>query len=117
VAATITVAPIVEGKMPEWRSFQAELSGARRIEWAQSQRRRGITRQVISLSMDGDRTLAVVYSETSDPGRAAQTLEASDDAFDVWFKEMLGELHEGPLESETVFDSAPKPGPWRGWRG
>jgi len=116
VAATISVAPVSDGRLEDWRAFHAELSGPRRIEWAQSQRRRGVTRQVISLAADGDRHLAVVYSEAADPARAA-ALPDGDDPFDSWFSEQMSDLHDAPFATEVVFDSSPKPGPWKGWRG
>ena len=115
MAAIVTIAPIAIGKIDEWRAFVSELQGARRIEWAQSQRRRGITHQVISLAK-GDPALAVVYSETRDVDEAVLRLADSDDLFDIWYRERVAEVHDEPLETEVVFDSAPRSGPWRGWR-
>ena len=113
VAATVTIAPIK--KPDEWRAFVAELQTSRRIEWAQSQRRRGITRQVITIA-EGEPALAVVYTEAGDIEAATAGLEASTDPFDVWFRERVDDLHDESFETEVVFDSAPRPGPWRGWR-
>lgn len=115
MAATVTIAPIATGKTDEWRQFVAELQTSRRIEWAQSQRRRGITRQVITIA-EGEPSLAVVYTEASDVEAATVALAMSDDPFDVWYRERVGDLHDESLETEVVFDSAPRPGPWRGWR-
>ena len=115
MAATVTIAPIREGSLDAWREFVAELRGERRIEWAQSQRRRGIARQVITLAV-GDRELAVVYTEAGDVEAAANLLVASDDPFDSWYSSRMEELHDMPMETEVVFDSAPRPGPWRGRR-
>ena len=116
MAASIVVRPIKEGKIEEWREFHATLMGPRRIEWAQSQRRRGITRQVVSLVERGDAHLAVVFSEGRDPAGALQALEDSGDAFDVWMMEQVRALHGEPLSSEITLDTAPRPGPWKGWR-
>jgi hypothetical protein len=115
VAASVTIAPITEGKTDEWRAFVADLQASRRIEWAQSQRRRGITRQVITIS-EGDRSLAIVYTEAGDVEAATVGLASSDDPFDVWYRRRVADLHDEALETEVVFDSAPRPGPWRGWR-
>lgn len=115
MAATVTIAPIREGNLDAWHDFVAELKGGRRIEWAQSQRRRGVTRQVITLAL-GDSALAVVYSEAGDVEAAAVLLAASDDPFDTWYRSRIEELHETPIQAEVVFDSAPRPGPWRGRR-
>ncbi len=115
MAANVTIAPIGNGKVDEWRAFVSDLAGARRIEWAQSQRRRGITRQVITLA-EGDPALAVVYTEAGDVEAAADRLVESNDPFDAWYREQMVELHDEPMDTEVVFDSAPRPGPWRGWR-
>ena len=115
MAATITIAPIIEGMVEDWRAFVGELRGPRRIEWAQSQRRRGITRQVVTLA-EGEAALAVVYTEAADIEEAAARLADSDDPFDSWYREQMASLHDDPYDTEVVFDSAPKPGPWRGWR-
>lgn len=115
MAATVTIAPIAIGKVDAWRAFVAELQGPRRIEWAQSQRRRGITRQVITLA-SGDPALAVVYTETGDVEASADRLAESEDPFDTWYRDRVRDLHVEPYDTEVVFDSAPRPGPWRGWR-
>lgn len=116
MAANITVRPIADGKLDEWREFHASLMGSRRIEWAQSQRRRGITRQVISLVQEGGRNLAVMFTEGRDPQAALEALDDSTDAFDVWLMERVSALHGEPLSAETTLDTAPRPGPWKGWR-
>lgn len=115
MAASITIAPIASGKVDEWRAFVAELQGARRIEWAQSQRRRGITREVITLA-ESEPALAVMYTEVGDAEEAVLRLAESDDSFDAWFRDRVAELYDGPYDIEVVFDSSPRPGPWRGWR-
>jgi len=115
VAVEITIAPIAEGMVDEWREFVNELRGPRRIEWAQSQRSRGISRQVMALT-EGDPVLAVVYTEAGDTEQAGRRLADSVDAFDVWYRERVAALHGDSYATEVAFDSAPKPGPWRGWR-
>lgn len=115
MAAQISLTPIAGGQLDAWRAFITELQGPRRIEWAQSQRRRGISREVISLAADG-RALVVVYTESPDHTLASRLLAQSSDPFDIWYRDRLGELLEDPLDAEVLFDSAPKPGPWRGWR-
>ena len=52
VTVSIVIAPIAEGRVDEWRAFHTELTVTRRIEWAESQHRRGITREA-SLLLDG----------------------------------------------------------------
>lgn len=90
--------------------------GSRRVEWIESKKRRGITRQVVSLAADDGRHLAVVVTEADDPGAALQALEESSDPFDTWLMERVRDLHGEPLSVEIVLDTAPRPGRWRGWR-
>jgi hypothetical protein len=116
LAATITIRPVAPGKLDEWRAFHAELMGPRRIEWAQSQRRRGITRQVVSLARDGGHAFAVVFTEGRDPTASLRALEGSNDPFDIWLMGRVRDLHGDALPSEVALDTAPRPGPWRGWR-
>ena len=115
VAATISIAPITPGREPEWDEFIAELKGPRRIDWAQSQRRRGITRQVVSKTV-ADMAYALVYTEVADSDEAARLLEESSDGFDEWLRDRVADLHGDWIPTEVAFDSAPKPGPWGGLR-
>lgn len=116
MAATITIRPVTSGKLDDWRAFHAELMGPRRVEWAQSQRRRGITRQVVAVTRDGEHDLAVVFTEGRDPAAALRALGDSPETFDVWFMERVRDLHGEALVTEITLDTAPRPGPWRGWR-
>lgn len=116
MAAVLRLSPIVAGRIDQWRALHAELMGAKRIEWAQSQRRRGVTRQVVCLVEDGDRFLAAVYTEAADPDAALDRLRASHEQFDRWLVEQLDVVLEPPIPTSTVVDTAPRPGPWRGWR-
>ncbi len=117
MAAALSMTPIAEGKLDEWRELHAELMGPKRIEWAQSQRRRGVTRQVVSLAMDGDRPLGVVFTEAADPEAALRDLHESSEPFDRWLVGRLADVLAEPLEVTLIVDTAPRPGPWRGWRG
>jgi len=117
VPASIVIAPIAEARLGEWRSFHAELTGHRRGAWAESQRRRGITRQVVFLWSGPDGPSAVYMMEGVDAGEAMSQLESSTDAFDIWLRERFADLH-GDLDFPApISDTRPAPGAWRGWRG
>ncbi|MFH1103911.1 MAG: hypothetical protein V1757_03055 [Actinomycetota bacterium] len=116
MSAVLNLVPIESGKVDDWRALHAELMGPRRIEWAQSQRRRGVTRQVVSLVSDGGRHLAAVFTEAADPEAALRSLRSSSDAFDRWLVERLDDVLGEALPTTTIVDTAPRPGPWRGWR-
>ena len=116
MSAVLTIYPIKVGRSDEWKALHAELMGPRRIEWAQSQRRRGVTRQVVSLVSDGGRHLAAVFTEAADPEAALRSLRSSSDAFDRWLVGRLDDVLGEALPTTTIVDTAPRPGPWRGWR-
>jgi hypothetical protein len=100
-----------------WRAFYAELTGPRRAEWAQSQRRHGIRRESIWLVGEAEHARAVVLIEGPDPGAARRSLAASPDPFDLWYRGRLAEMVGEAELGESVFDSRPRPGTWRGLTG
>ena len=116
MGASIFSLLIKEGRTDDFRAFVADLMNSRRIDWAQSQRRRGITRQVVGLATQNGRDLALIWVEASDPEQVLPALRASTDDFDRWLVERLDDMTEGRLPGETIADTAPKPGPWKGLR-
>lgn len=116
MTASIYAMPIRSGKRDEFRAFVAELMGPRRIEWAESHRRRGVTRQTVFLGTFDGRDLAMIFSESPDAEGAFNSIAASDHPFDRWLAGRMSELLEARIAVETLADTAPKPGPWRGWR-
>lgn len=112
----VRVQPIVPGGVDEWRAFVSELTGTRRVEWAESHRRRGISRQVVSLVESPNGPLSVVLLEASDPEAADRLLRESTVEFDVWLVGNLDALLGDPMPAEMVFDTTPRRGPWRGLR-
>jgi hypothetical protein len=121
VPAVLVIAAVVDGRTPEWRAFHADLAGPRRAEWVQSQRRRGIKREVIWLTdgSDGsDGAVSVTVLEGEDPGASLRHLESSNHPFDVWYRERWGEVHVADsIYAEPIFDTKLGPGLWRGWMG
>ena len=114
MAAAVVIAAIEGGKLDAWRDFRAELAGSRRKDWAQSQRRRGITREIVFL--DTAQMAAVIVVEAGDPTAAFEALGESGDPFDRWYAERLSALHGEWRRLALVYDTRPKLGAWRGWR-
>ena len=116
MVAALYAWPIRSGRRDDFHAFVAELMGPRRVEWAESHHRRGVTRQVVFFGRDGGRDLAMVYTESVDPERSLALIAASDHPFDHWLSGEIAELLEARIAVESLADTAPKPGPWRGWR-
>jgi hypothetical protein len=111
------IAPIAEGRLDEWREFHAELTGGRSGEWAESHRRRGITREIVFLWTGSGGPAAVYVVEGSEDGLALEFLAGSGNRFDEWLNGRLADLH-GDLDFPArLSDTRPPDGAWRGWRG
>lgn len=117
VTVSIVIAPIAEGRVDEWRAFHSELTITRRVEWAESQHRRGITREAIFSWTGSSGPSAVYLVEGADAGDALDALGLSDDPFDVWLREQLAALHEELDFPVRLSDTRPSPSAWSGWRG
>jgi hypothetical protein len=113
---SIEVNEIEPGRLAEWNDFVAELMGPRRVEWAESHRRRGIRRVVISTVGGDGRPLAVVLVDATDRSLAAGRLEVSVEPFDVWLRDRLTYLLGPAVDAAVLADTAPRRGPWPGLR-
>ena len=97
--------PIQNGRIDQARGFLDELEQKRKADYATSERRLGITKEVwaIQASPQGDRF--VVFFQSEDLGGALSQFVGSQDAFDQWFK--------GALKEATGVDlNVPPTGPF-----
>jgi hypothetical protein len=87
------VYPILPGKLDAWKRFVQEMAGPRRSEHEASRRRLGFTveRAWHQPTQQGD--VAIVYAEVDDLAQTSQQLAASQDPFDVWFKQQVLDIH------------------------
>jgi hypothetical protein len=67
----------------------ADLEGAQRDAYGESEQRIGIDKELWFISDLGEQELLVAYMESGDFGRAFEQFVASRDPFDMWFKEGL----------------------------
>ncbi len=81
--------PILPGKAAVAHAFQEELEGRRKREYGRSERARGIVRELWFVQETPMGEFFVVYLESPNLRRAFDHLAASQDAFDVWFKQQL----------------------------
>jgi hypothetical protein len=91
--ATIAMAlPILSGKSDGVREFMSEVAGPKLAEFETSEARIGIVREGWFLQPTPMGDLAVVHAEGDDPVASLGAFIASDDPFDVWFKQQILEL-------------------------
>jgi hypothetical protein len=80
------VVPVQAGKSDDARAFKRELEEQRKGNYAQSERRIGIEKEVWFLAGTGSGDLLVSYMESEDFANALRLFSASQDEFDLWFK-------------------------------
>ena len=101
---TLFALPILPGQTDAARAFLGELEGERKGQYASSQGRLGLTKEVWAIQSGPQGDLYVVYFAGADVGRAFRQFAASEDAFDRWFKEQVRATTGADLNT-------PPPGP------
>jgi hypothetical protein len=101
---TLFALPILPGKTEAARAFLQELEGARKEQYAASQQRLGVIKEVWAIQPTGTGDLYVVYFAGRSGGEVFQQFAASQDEFDRWCKQRLSETTGADL-------STPPPGP------
>jgi hypothetical protein len=115
VALGAFAAPILEGKLAQWREFIRELGegGSRHAAYVASRQALGVReRSFLPSTPMGD--LAIVTLEDDDPGSAMAKIGAANDEFSQWFATQVLEIHGFDLRQiaaqpapEMVIDSGP----------
>jgi hypothetical protein len=103
--------PILPGKLEAWKAFVDEINGPRKDDFAKSRQRLGASREVIGLVQSPEGDFAALFHEGESVSAGFSKLAASEDPFDVWFKDKILELHgvtkemlaQGP-PSQVVMD-------------
>ena len=78
--------PIQAGQTDAARAFLQELEGARKNEYAASEQRLQITKEVWAIQQSPMGDLFVVFFQANDVGAAVSQFVNSQDEFDQWFK-------------------------------
>ncbi|HET7034439.1 MAG TPA: hypothetical protein VFI42_02050 [Thermomicrobiaceae bacterium] len=84
--------PVLPGKSEDARAFFTELEGARRSQYAASERRIGVTTESWYLQSTPASDLLLAYIESPSIREALGTFAQSQDVFDQWFKRRLAEV-------------------------
>src|SRR5215471_18307410 len=96
--------PILEGKSAAARAFLAELEGTRKADYAASEQRLAITKEVWAIQNTQMGELFVVFFQAPDIPAAVGQFVRSQDAFDMWFKAQV-------KDATSVDLNVPPPGP------
>lgn len=80
---------IVEGKSAAAHAFLQELESARKSDYADSEQRLGITKEVWAIQQTPMGELFVIFFQAPDIAGAVGTFVGSRDAFDLWFKDQV----------------------------
>lgn len=113
VTAVVWCTKIKVGKLDAWRSFNAQVEGARAEEANDQRRRMGFRRHVVCLQKLGDDFVVLNFAETDDLKAGFSHLAESQLPFDQWFKSQALEIYgvtpdmiaQAP-SSEFISDSA-----------
>jgi hypothetical protein len=97
MSALTLVAPILPDKQEEWRRFVQKIEEEHLREYEDLRRRLGIRNESVWLAHTKMGETALVYLEVEDPERIVPALVASEEPFDLWFKERLLECHDRDL--------------------
>jgi hypothetical protein len=84
--------PIIHGKTEAARAFMRELEGSRKREFAASEQRIGITKELWYLQHTPNGDIFVTYMESPDFGKALSQFAQSQDDFDQWFKQQMEDV-------------------------
>jgi hypothetical protein len=101
---TLFALPILSGKTDAARAFLRDLEGVRKGDYAASERRLGLTKEVWAIQQTPQGDLFVVYFAGENIGQAFRRFAASREDFDRWFKDQVRETTGADLNT-------PPPGP------
>jgi hypothetical protein len=85
------VLPILPGNTENAREFMRELENENKADYAASEERIGITKELWYLAQVPGGDQLVAYMESPDFGNALRLFSQSQDDFDLWFKRRLAE--------------------------
>jgi hypothetical protein len=100
--------PIKPGKLETWKSWCGELTGPRKAEFDDMNKRLGLTTHAAWHQMNPDGTdLAVVVVDGQGASGFLANMVSSSHEFDKWFRSQIEDIH--PLD----FSAPPPPMPVR----
>ena len=89
----VVLVPIVEGKLDAWKAWVVELEGSRKDALSDFNRRYGLTRHAAWLTETPGGPMVIALHEGPGGDELMPKLAASQNEFDVWFRERILEIH------------------------
>ena len=111
----VFVVPLPTKNVEAWKAFMGELNGPRKADFADFNRRHGLTKHQAWHQPTPAGSLIIVVQEGPGFPGALATARDSDHPFDRYFIETVSKLHEidigagGPPEVELVLDASAPP--------
>ena len=90
---SLKMIPIAAGKATAWKEWAAELTGPRKRELDDMNKRHKLTRHSAWLSETSQGQMAVVLHEGPGADKFIEKLATSNNEFDVWFRKKVEEFH------------------------
>lgn len=115
MSGNVMILPIVPGKVDAWKAFVAQLNGPRAAEFADFNRRYGLTDHRVwhQITPEGDH-VAVVLVDGPAVSELMNRLQASEHPFDRWFLDRAVEAHALDLASGPLSPPAEQLISWSG---
>jgi hypothetical protein len=85
--------PVLPGREHTDEDWMEEMSGPRAEEYERTWQEHGVKRHAVWHQETPDGTVAIIYMEADDVGRAMQAIATSDAPFDQWFRERVKDVH------------------------
>lgn len=89
----VIMVPILAGEVENWKKMSQEVSGSRKKEFEDFNKRYELTRHDAWLSETDTGALAVVLHEGPGEEQFMKKLAESDHVFDTWFRSKISEVH------------------------
>ena len=99
MALVLFSAPILPGKLDDWKAFNTELLGARKAAMDAVQSSTGVTRQAAALQQTPYGDFVVVMIEADNPGEFLHAMGTGTDEFTQWFRAQVLNQHGMDLAS------------------
>jgi hypothetical protein len=107
--------PVLPGKVEAARAFGEETMGARRADFEEYQKRRGVTRETWAVQENPDGSaLSVVWIESPDIERALTAAAGDSSEFASWFRERVKEINGLELDPNQRIDAPKVTLDWKG---